>query len=40
MDGHMGLANSVALKLAGVTNLSKDPNGGTIMRTSDGGVSI
>ncbi|KAK6233558.1 hypothetical protein QUC31_005964 [Theobroma cacao] len=36
MDGHMGLANSVALKLAGVTNLSKDPNGGTIMRTSDG----
>ncbi|KAK8612113.1 hypothetical protein V6N13_092232 [Hibiscus sabdariffa] len=36
MDGHMGLANSVALKLAGVTNLSKDPNGGTIMRTADG----
>ncbi|XVF00244.1 hypothetical protein REPUB_Repub03eG0268300 [Reevesia pubescens] len=36
MDGHMGLANSVALKLAGVTNLSKDPKGGTIMRTADG----
>ncbi|XWS08291.1 hypothetical protein CRYUN_Cryun41cG0067000 [Craigia yunnanensis] len=36
MDGHMGLGNSVALKLAGVTNLSKDPKGGTIMRTADG----
>ncbi|XP_022764742.1 uncharacterized protein LOC111309970 isoform X1 [Durio zibethinus] len=36
MDGHMGLANSMALKLAGVTNLSKDPNGGTIMKTADG----
>ncbi|KAE8723662.1 NADPH:quinone oxidoreductase-like [Hibiscus syriacus] len=39
MDGHMGLANSVALKLAGVTNLSKDPNGGTIMSTANGGVN-
>ncbi|KAF3434288.1 hypothetical protein FNV43_RR25391 [Rhamnella rubrinervis] len=36
MDGHMGLANSLALKLAGVTNLSEDPNGGTIMRTPTG----
>ncbi|XVF00239.1 hypothetical protein REPUB_Repub03eG0267800 [Reevesia pubescens] len=36
MDGHIGLANSVALKLAGVTNLSKDLNGGIIMRTADG----
>lgn len=36
MDGHMGLANSVALKLAGITNSSKDPNGGKIMRTADG----
>ncbi|XP_039070496.1 protein LONG AFTER FAR-RED 3 isoform X2 [Hibiscus syriacus] len=36
MDGHMGLANSAALKLAGVTNLSKDPNGGTIMRATNG----
>ncbi|MBA0598503.1 hypothetical protein Gorai_008262, partial [Gossypium raimondii] len=36
MDGHMGLANSVALKLAGVTNLTKDPNGGKIMQTADG----
>ncbi|XP_022764743.1 uncharacterized protein LOC111309970 isoform X2 [Durio zibethinus] len=40
MDGHMGLANSMALKLAGVTNLSKDPNGGTIMKTADGGLLI
>ncbi|KAF7836219.1 protein LONG AFTER FAR-RED 3 [Senna tora] len=36
MDGHMGLANSVALKLAGITNLSEDPRGGTIMRTASG----
>ncbi|MBA0811453.1 hypothetical protein Gohar_003350, partial [Gossypium harknessii] len=36
MDGHMGLANSVALKFAGVTNLTKDPNGGKIMQTADG----
>ncbi|KAI9075512.1 hypothetical protein K1719_042523 [Acacia pycnantha] len=36
MDGHMGLANSVALKLAGVKRYSKDPLGGTIMRTASG----
>ncbi|KAK3221493.1 hypothetical protein Dsin_008518 [Dipteronia sinensis] len=36
MDGHMGLANSVALQLAQITNLSQDPNGGTIVKTSDG----
>ncbi|XP_016754186.2 protein LONG AFTER FAR-RED 3 isoform X2 [Gossypium hirsutum] len=36
MGGHMGLANSVALKLAGVTNLTKDPNGGKIIQTADG----
>ncbi|KAJ0046597.1 hypothetical protein Pint_05263 [Pistacia integerrima] len=36
MDGHMGLANSVALQMAGITNLSEDPAGGTIMRTSSG----
>ncbi|KAL5733994.1 hypothetical protein ACOSP7_031855 [Xanthoceras sorbifolium] len=36
MDGHMGLANSVALQLAQITNLSQDPTGGTIMKTSDG----
>ena len=37
MDGHMGLANSVALKLSGISNLTKDPEGGTIVRTVDGG---
>ncbi|KAL9413782.1 hypothetical protein AB3S75_042300 [Citrus x aurantiifolia] len=36
MDGHMGVANSVALQLVGITNLSEDPNGGTIMKTSSG----
>ncbi|GLT75124.1 hypothetical protein SLA2020_468730 [Shorea laevis] len=36
MDRHMGLANSVALNLAGITKLSEDPSGGTIMRTVDG----
>ncbi|XP_061351379.1 protein LONG AFTER FAR-RED 3 isoform X2 [Gastrolobium bilobum] len=35
-DGHMGLANSVALKLAGITNLIDNPRGGTIMRTANG----
>jgi predicted amidohydrolase YtcJ len=37
MDGHMGWANSVALTLAGITNLTDNPRGGTIMRTADGG---
>ena len=37
MDGHMRLANSVALKLSGISNLTKDPEGGTIVRTVDGG---
>ncbi|XP_050234493.1 protein LONG AFTER FAR-RED 3 isoform X2 [Mercurialis annua] len=36
MDGHMGLANSVALKLAGINNTSEDPNGGAIMRSTKG----
>ncbi|XP_058079669.1 protein LONG AFTER FAR-RED 3 [Magnolia sinica] len=36
MDGHMGLANSLALKLVGITNCTEDPAGGTIMRTTDG----
>ncbi|KAH9618689.1 hypothetical protein KSS87_020698 [Heliosperma pusillum] len=36
MDGHMGLANSLALKLAGISRDTKDPAGGTIMRTADG----
>ncbi|KAI4384627.1 hypothetical protein MLD38_002750 [Melastoma candidum] len=36
MDGHMGLANSVALKAASITSLSEDPEGGAILRTSVG----
>lgn len=32
LDGHMSLANSVALKLAGVTRETKDPDGGMIVR--------
>jgi predicted amidohydrolase YtcJ len=32
LDGHMGLANSAALKLAGITRDTPDPPGGTIVR--------
>jgi predicted amidohydrolase YtcJ len=32
LDGHMALANSVALRIAGVTRESKDPDGGVIVR--------
>src|SRR5947199_300242 len=32
LDGHMALANSLALKLAGVTGETKDPPGGLIVR--------
>lgn len=35
-DGHMALANSVALKLAGVTKATKAPPGGEIVRDSNG----
>lgn len=35
-DGHMGLANSAALKLAGITAETKDPPGGVIYRLPDG----
>ncbi|MBI4811392.1 MAG: amidohydrolase, partial [Ignavibacteriales bacterium] len=31
-DGHMGLANSFALKLAGITKETPDPPGGTIVK--------
>ncbi|CAH2064021.1 unnamed protein product [Thlaspi arvense] len=36
MDGHMALANSLTLRLAGVTSLTEDPVGGTIMRLPSG----
>lgn len=37
LDGHMSLANSVALKLAGVTRETKDPPGGLIVRDPNTG---
>ncbi len=36
IDGHAGWANTAALKLAGVTKASKDPDGGRIERGADG----
>jgi predicted amidohydrolase YtcJ len=36
VDGHAGLANAAALKAAGVTAATKDPDGGHIERTGDG----
>lgn len=36
VDGHQGLANSLALKAAGVTRNTPDPAGGTIVRGPDG----
>jgi len=36
MDRHMGLANSVALKIAAITNNTEDPDGGGVVRTTDG----
>jgi predicted amidohydrolase YtcJ len=35
-DGHMGLANSVALRLASITSKTPDPPGGTIVRDAHG----
>lgn len=37
LDGHMGLANSVALRLAGITKVTPDPPGGTIVRDAKTG---
>src|ERR1044071_7580207 len=37
LDGHMGLANSYALKLAGVTRDTPDPPGGLIVRDAKTG---
>lgn len=36
LDGHMSLANSLALKLAGITRNMPDPPGGTIVRDAAG----
>ncbi len=36
LDGHMGLANSLALKAAGVTRDTPDMEGGAIVRDTDG----
>jgi predicted amidohydrolase YtcJ len=36
LDGHMALANSLALKLAGVTRQTLDPPGGVIVRDRSG----
>lgn len=35
-DGHMGLANSVALRLAGITANTPDPPGGSVVRDTQG----
>jgi predicted amidohydrolase YtcJ len=39
LDGHMALANSLALKLAGVNRGAKDISGGTIGRDSRGDIT-
>jgi len=36
LDGHMALANSLALRLAGITRDTPDPPGGTIVRDARG----
>lgn len=36
LDGHMGLANSLALKLAGISRATRDVEGGTIVRDASG----
>ncbi|MCU0365643.1 MAG: amidohydrolase [Bacteroidales bacterium] len=39
LDGHMGLANSLALKMAGVDRKVKDIAGGTIVRDASGNLT-
>lgn len=36
MDGHMGLANALALEIARVTKKTEDPIGGTVVRNTGG----
>ena len=36
LDGHMALANGLALKLAGVTKETKDPPGGVVVKDANG----
>ena len=36
----MSLANNVTLKLAGISNLTEDPEGGTIGKTTGGGAVL
>ncbi len=36
IDGHMALANSVALRIAGINKATRDPDGGLIMRDDNG----
>ncbi|TMW92076.1 hypothetical protein EJD97_013531 [Solanum chilense] len=36
IDGHMGLANTLALTLAGISRNNENPNGGAIVRDDDG----
>ena len=38
-DGHMGVANSLALRMAGITAKTADPAGGTIVRDAQGNPS-
>lgn len=40
MDGHMGLANTLALTLAGISRINENPNGGAIVRNNDRGNSV
>jgi predicted amidohydrolase YtcJ len=36
LDGHMGVANALAMKLAGITRDAKAPDGGTMVRDASG----
>lgn len=38
-DGHMGLANSKALELAGISRATPDPPNGTLARTASGDIT-